>query len=188
MTSCPADQLAPGGSNLENLMPGCTQYPSYCTVRVPKKVHVAYQSAHASLYEEANQSQMDSYTKFMRQGAELQAAQQMLQCSNMALQELQLCLYTAQQTNLSLSLDLAQMSQPAGQPISTSGVDTGRFITASTTATGHAYMSVEQPQTKSFQPGSGAQGQRSAEEGAPGDAGEAVQRAQGYTGRQPNPY
>jgi hypothetical protein len=53
------------------------------------------------LYSSSNQSQMESYTKFVQQGAELQALQ-------IGFQKLQLSLNLAQQTNMSLSAELLQ--------------------------------------------------------------------------------
>ena len=106
-----------------NPVPGGTENSSYCTVRVPKmtyeEVVLPYapratpktntmrietqtsESAFKSLYSSSNQSQMESYTKFVQQGAELQALQ-------IGFQKLQLSLNLAQQTNMSLSAELLQ--------------------------------------------------------------------------------
>jgi hypothetical protein len=73
------------------------QIPTSAMTPPKQQTTAMSESVIASFYSSANQSQMDSYAKFVQQAAELQAAQQ-------TIQELQLSLQIAQQTNPSLSL------------------------------------------------------------------------------------
>jgi len=75
------------------------QIPTSAMTPPKQQTTAMSESAIASFYSSANQSQMESYANFLRQSAELQAAQKIIQ-------ELQLSLQIAQQTNPSLSLQV----------------------------------------------------------------------------------
>jgi hypothetical protein len=126
-----------------NPVPGGTENSSYCTLRVPKmtyeEVVVPYaarathkantmrvetqtsESAFTSLYSMSKQSQMESYTKFVQQGAALQALQ-------IGFQKLQLSLHLAQQTNMSLSGELLQTQTALQQAQTASQVSQTLYI------------------------------------------------------------
>jgi hypothetical protein len=113
-----------------NPIPSGTENSSYCTVWVPKmtyeEVVLPYaaratpktnkmriethtsESAFKTLYSSSKQCQMESYIKFVQQGAELQALQ-------IGFQKLQLSLHLAQRTNMSLSAELLQTQKDLQQ-------------------------------------------------------------------------